>query len=1665
MSWYNILISDERMKNNFNKILICLVLLTAISAVPVSAQTCTDSDNGNDYYVRGNVTYCTGGMNPSCGISYDSCQKTGLLREYYCEGSSVEHIDYNCSNGCKDGTCLVECTGIVMIWPSERREVYNYSEDTCPGYRCVSGNEIGPTCYNFQNCSEECNGDCVYIPLAKKQCKTNCTDTDDGKDYYVKGSVTYRGHKYEDWCTTNQGNGGKVPSCSGDECDLVEEYCSEKTSGVDHVLYHCPNGCKDGVCIKEEKKCTDSDGGEDYYEKGQLTDENGEKHTDYCWKDNPDSPQGPEYQNMLREYSCTLNESSLDPNIEGYGGPEGTGYYEISYDCPNGCEDGACIGKENKSNLIIENISLRYSDLEPSGVPSYIYTVFVKNIGNASAGKSHLKTIIKPKQPQRINPGQPSEYYSMYGGSTVPIPMNDLVSGDVLPPEKEERYFNYFNPSEEGKVTIEAIADVYNEVAETSEDDNKLKETFYVKDIFDINISCMDTDNGNDPEQGGTVKINKTEYNDSCVRFFTGNSKLKEWYCENNEAKWKYYDCKRYCQEEYSVVGRCKESQYGQGYCNCEINRTCTDGTPLRECSESKPLYCNEDLKLINRCQKCGCSSEQKCNNQTGECEAIPIENRKNISLYSEKEAFLISDKDWRNVLPLIPVTSWTNEEIHNYPTLIYHKEDKTDEVLVGNIQPYIFLVSSKKGLGSSGIYENACSERQDKLYVTEVNIQEHSVRVGEKIHIDLTIENCNQTSQLGIRQLSVNLEEAFGDHFSSFDGSDLGTIEAGGNKKLEVKLKFLESLPKSFDVDSIIHFLQQYKPDRVTIVGNTFPEINELLIASPNLGAGLEENQLQKITPEDYIYYWQGYKDVIYVENKYELALLASTYASLINAPLIIEGTDLDVDVIFNNKNVTCVGSVNRNCDEQYNMEQLQKRYIRETETDKIILVNPNDLEIKINKEFQPEKSADPINRIYSKTSLNAPILASAKHELILLNNVSESPENPDCNKVPEITQNAEETDSFIESSVKSLFNNSPSYLTIVAQPRAIPDSVYRRCDGNVAQMRENMDFYYAMDPDKVNAQDDYMRGKSSVILDDNKNLHAVFTSIVGGTKYKKGDRRVYYKKMNADEEVSMNDTLISDIETDWRWPNPQIDIDDEGNTYILWADETENKGNLFFSKLNSSGNRLIHEKGLGIKLSSFDFSFSLTPKGKILLVASRGPNGYLYFYKLDSNGTILTEKKLKSNHTFSIDAEIDKENNFHITYTTSDKRHYIKTDDNGRILIGSMELFQKTTSRQDSASVHFGDQNQVIILSPENNETTSNIYMAKMDKEGNILIDSKKIITDTGCGFCIGRFSSLYNSKNNNIYLTWSDYRDGNWEIYFKKIDGEGNFITGEKRLTNNLRKSRSPIIAYLGDKLIVLFQDKRKATQKIYYKILKGSWSELKRFTFLQNLNFNFRMKVGRIYGLTSSDVSAYIARSIFYNDLFSNIYDLRQFTGLSIGHHWVYSDFNDVAQYIKKETSKSGYNSLCFTGEPREGCITGMRPNASYYNGRQFITFSDHGWSGGWSGTLNYNEIPWLDLSYSIGEACLTNTFWQGGKKTFGVWMLRKGAIGYHGATGTGSGAQNYATNSIRLLTGPNRITLGTIGNNDMMLFNRNFRAEMIFLGDPTLRPIFKEVIWH
>ena len=175
---------------------------------------------------------------------------------------------------------------------------------------------------------------------------------------------------------------------------------------------------------------------------------------------------------------------------------------------------------------------------------------------------------------------------------------------------------------------------------------------------------------------------------------------------------------------------------------------------------------------------------------------------------------------------------------------------------------------------------------------------------------------------------------------------------------------------------------------------------------------------------------------------------------------------------------------------------------------------------------------------------------------------------------------------------------------------------------------------------------------------------------------------------------------------------------------------------------------------------------------------------------------------------------------------------------------------------------------------------------------------------------------------------------------------------------------------------------------------------------KYASLDDINVNPSVKLGRILGITLSDVSAYIARSLFYDKIFENIYPDNQHSALGIGHarpHYA-RDQEDVVNMA----SGLGYtNNECYMDEPSPICGSDTSPPLSNYKNKQVIAFADHGAPTSWSGTLSSSNVEWMDLPFMISKACSPNNLWRGEEDALGPMLLRKGAIGYSGGSGVTS----------------------------------------------------------
>jgi hypothetical protein len=247
---------------------------TSGCSLSVGSSTCTDSDGGLNWGVKGSVTYEKGKVTDTCTVD-----GTGVL-EAYCKdfpdlGSSLGAAIHNCENGCVDGACAGNvASGPVVflddygIYVDEDRFSQSSGEIYRAGFLNLKWTEVPDAkCYNiyrvdldgvyfktYSQCwnneiktSHYASGNCLpgeNCGLAVWEYKVTAT-LSDGSETGFSNVVTVNFSDL-DSCEersvcVNEDRIGKLNS----NCELKEstiEYCS---SGFN---------CVDGACIEKNNK-------------------------------------------------------------------------------------------------------------------------------------------------------------------------------------------------------------------------------------------------------------------------------------------------------------------------------------------------------------------------------------------------------------------------------------------------------------------------------------------------------------------------------------------------------------------------------------------------------------------------------------------------------------------------------------------------------------------------------------------------------------------------------------------------------------------------------------------------------------------------------------------------------------------------------------------------------------------------------------------------------------------------------------------------------------------------------------------------------------------------------------------------------------------------------------------------------------------------------------------------------------------------------------------------------------------------------------------------------------------------------------------------------------------------------------------------------------------
>ena len=185
----------------------------------------------------------------------------------------------------------------------------------------------------------------------------------------------------------------------------------------------------------------------------------------------------------------------------------------------------------------------------------------------------------------------------------------------------------------------------------------------------------------------------------------------------------------------------------------------------------------------------------------------------------------------------------------------------------------------------------------------------------------------------------------------------------------------------------------------------------------------------------------------------------------------------------------------------------------------------------------------------------------------------------------------------------------------------------------------------------------------------------------------------------------------------------------------------------------------------------------------------------------------------------------KVDSSGNVHIVW--HDDRdgnweiYYKKLDNNGNELVLDTRLtYDIAVSKYPSLDVD--SSGGVHIVWQDNRffgtEMEYEIYYTKLDNNGDTLVDDLQL---TEFDFVPSLYPSIMLSDTDNVHTAWQDMRDGNWEIYYKKLDNDGSTLMDATRISDQTNNSEQPSLAVYDDtRAYISWQDDRDGNYEIYY-----------------------------------------------------------------------------------------------------------------------------------------------------------------------------------------------------------------------------------------------------
>ncbi len=318
----------------------------------------------------------------------------------------------------------------------------------------------------------------------------------------------------------------------------------------------------------------------------------------------------------------------------------------------------------------------------------------------------------------------------------------------------------------------------------------------------------------------------------------------------------------------------------------------------------------------------------------------------------------------------------------------------------------------------------------------------------------------------------------------------------------------------------------------------------------------------------------------------------------------------------------------------------------------------------------------------------------------------------------------------------------------------------------------------------------------------------------------FRDGNDELYYKRstdsgVSWGADIRLTNNFTSSL-------NPSVSVSGQV-VHVVWYDFHDGNDELYYKRSTDMGiswgadTRLTNNSA-----ESYDPSVSVS--GQVVHVVwydNRDGNVEIYYKRsTDSGVSWEADTRLTNNSASSLSPSVSVSTSVvHVVWFDerdgNDEIYYKRSTDGG-VSWGADTRLTNNSAESYDPSVSVSGQ-VVHVVWHDNRDGNVEIYY-KRSTDGGISWEADTRLTNNSA--TTSQYPSVTVSGQ-VVHVVWSDFRDENWEIYYKRSTDSGVSWGADTRLTNQTSTSWFPSVAVSGQVVHVIWQDYRDENYEIYYK----------------------------------------------------------------------------------------------------------------------------------------------------------------------------------------------------------------------------------------------------